>query len=115
MTLISNKSFDFSKSLFLRGKLLWFWANMAFVSLNQNCSCSDIRYFKYHNYISILQQLIGQMKQMYLFMGQMKLLLKTVVFSSTKDRLEGSSKQRDWEDHSHLSMFNEECASNYVT
>lgn len=29
--------------------------------------------------------------------------------------LEGPSKQRVWEDNSHLAMFKEECASNYVT
>lgn len=57
---------------------------------------------------------MGQIKQMNLFIGQMKLLLKTVVFSSTKYRMEGLSKQRDWEDNSHLAMFKEECASNYA-
>lgn len=58
---------------------------------------------------------IGQIKQVKFFIGQIKLLLKTVVFKSTKYRLEGPSKQRVWEDNSLLTMFEEECASNYST
>lgn len=55
------------------------------------------------------------MKHINLFVDQMKFLLKTVVFSSTKYRLEGPSKQRVWEDNSHLAMFKEGHASNYLT
>lgn len=74
---------------------------------------------KYHNYIINPQQLIGFIywsnKTSEIFYWSNKLLLKTVVFKSTKYRLEGPSKQRVWEDNSLLAMFEEECASNYST